>query len=275
MANPIIQRKEKIFDDAELLLTDNLGATQREIYQSIYSLIADFDTRDGKFLNTDRNVRLLNTITARIQAAVESTEYTGRVTEYLRQFNRLESVNAALQQSVNSLDISGLNLTNIQRQAQSAVIYDLLGNGMQANLAEPVRKLLTKSIFSGMGTQEFAAGLRQFIVKDGEMIGRVNVGQIARDAILQYDGTINTIIFNEFGLDEWGYEGSIIKDSRPQCRRWVKMGRIAASELPEEIAWAEANGSGLIPETTPENFAINRGGYNCRHTATPLRKLPK
>lgn len=275
MANKILQQKDKLFDDAELILTDNLDATQREIYQSIYSLVADFDTRDGKFLNTERNARLLNNITARIQAAVQSTEYSGRVMEYLRQFDQLESINAALQQSVNSLDISGLNLTNIQRQAREAVIYDMLGNGMQTNLAEPVRKLLTKSVFSGMGTQEFASGLRQFIMKDTEVIGRVNVGQIARDAILQYDGTINTIIFNEFGLDEWGYEGSLIKDSRPQCRRWVKMGRIPADELAQEIAWAETNGSGLIPETTPENFAINRGGYNCRHTATPLRKLAK
>lgn len=271
----LIGQKERLFDNAELVLTDNLSATQREIYQSIFSLVADFDTRDGVFLNTERNQFLLNSITERIQEAVNATEYRGRVVEYLRQFNELEGINAAIQRTRNAIDISSINLSNIQRQAQQAVVYELLGNGMQASLAEPVKQLLTKSIYSGMGTQQFAEGLRAFIEKPTDVIGRVNVGQIARDAITQYDGTIQTIIFNEFELNAWGYEGSLIKDSRPQCRRWVAKGTILYSELPEELAWAESNGSGLIPDTTQENFGVNRGGYNCRHTATALRVAEK
>jgi len=26
----------------------------------------------------------------------------------------------------------------------------------------------------------------------------------------------------------------------------------------------------MIPNTTPQNFMINRGGYNCRHSAIPV-----
>jgi hypothetical protein len=35
------------------------------------------------------------------------------------------------------------------------------------------------------------------------------------------------------------------------------------------------NGTGFIPETTPENFCQNRGGYNCRHTCYPVRNPNK
>jgi aminopeptidase N len=41
--------------------------------------------------------------------------------------------------------------------------------------------------------------------------------------------------------------------------------------LQDEIDWADNNGTGMIPDTTPENFCQNRGGFNCRHIAYPVR----
>jgi len=49
------------------------------------------------------------------------------------------------------------------------------------------------------------------------------------------------------------------------------MGRIEEERLQQEINWAFQNGQGMIPETNPDNFIINRGGYNCRHEAIPVR----
>jgi hypothetical protein len=43
-------------------------------------------------------------------------------------------------------------------------------------------------------------------------------------------------------------------------------------DLEQEIAWAENNGTGMIPNTTPENFCQNRGGFNCRHICYPIRR---
>ena len=50
-----------------------------------------------------------------------------------------------------------------------------------------------------------------------------------------------------------------------------KLGLLLFEDLEEEIAWAENNGTGMIPNTTPENFCQNRGGFNCRHIAYPVR----
>lgn len=273
MPNKYIEQKERYFIDSEKLLVDNLEATSEAIYRNILVLLNDFDTEGGRFVYNDRNVRLINNLAARIQEAVQDSEYRGRVLSYLRSFNGLNEINYNLQASLNNIDIGALQLTNIQQQAHRAVIHNLLEQGMYTNLAQPVSNMLAQSIYSNQTVTELKNLIRQFVVRtDAEVIGQVNVGQIARDALMQYDGTIQTIIFNEFDLDGWGYQGSLIKDSRPQCRRWVAMEFIPKDELEIEIQWAENNGSGLIPDTTPENFGIVRGGYNCRHTATPLRR---
>jgi hypothetical protein len=49
------------------------------------------------------------------------------------------------------------------------------------------------------------------------------------------------------------------------------MGVIQTKDLPDEIAWMNANGTGAIPGTSPETFSIYRGGYNCRHSAIPFK----
>jgi hypothetical protein len=97
------------------------------------------------------------------------------------------------------------------------------------------------------------------------------VKQISRDALGQFDGQINAIIADEFGLDAFRYVGSIIDDSRAQCVRWVGKRILEKSEMQSEIAWANNNGSGMIPGTNPDNFLVFRGGYNCRHRAIPFK----
>ncbi|MFN9108950.1 MAG: hypothetical protein ACK5XN_02555, partial [Bacteroidota bacterium] len=97
------------------------------------------------------------------------------------------------------------------------------------------------------------------------------VKQVSRDALGQFDGQINAKIADEFGLDAFRYVGSIIDDSRSQCVRWVGKRILEKSEMQSEINWANNNGSGMIPGTTPENFLVYRGGYNCRHRAIPFK----
>jgi hypothetical protein len=66
----------------------------------------------------------------------------------------------------------------------------------------------------------------------------------------------------------------LIEDSRSQCVRWVKKRILQKSELDSEISWANNNGSGMIAGTNKENFAVYRGGYNCRHSAIPFKLTP-
>jgi hypothetical protein len=115
--------------------------------------------------------------------------------------------------------------------------------------------------------------LTAYVVGTPELNGLYSryVKQISRDALGQFDGQINAIIADEFGLDAFRYVGSIIDDSRAQCVRWVGKRILEKSEMQSEIAWANNNGTGMIPGTNPDNFLVFRGGYNCRHRAIPFK----
>jgi hypothetical protein len=136
-----------------------------------------------------------------------------------------------------------------------------------------LRQELFKNIVAGTNSIDVEKAIRDFISGQGDKAGNLKryVTQVSRDALNQYDGTINSRIAEEFGLDAFQYVGSLIEDSRPQCVRWTGKGVILKDQLEKEIGWAFTNGSGMIPGTNSENFAVFRGGYNCRHSAIPFK----
>ena len=106
------------------------------------------------------------------------------------------------------------------------------------------------------------------------------MGQVARDALSQYDGTIQTVVRNRYDLQNIRYVGSIVKGSRGQCKKWTEMGLIPFEQLQAEIDWVEARlGStykghrigGWIAGTTVDTFLMFRGGWRCRHRGVVVR----
>ena len=79
------------------------------------------------------------------------------------------------------------------------------------------------------------------------------------------------MVRKEFDLNGFKYIGSLVKDSRPQCKKWKRMGVIRYDQLDKEISWAYSNGKGMIPGTNKDNFATYKGGYNCAHQAVATR----
>lgn len=102
----------------------------------------------------------------------------------------------------------------------------------------------------------------------------------AKQAILSYDGMMQSRIQKEYELDGYSYEGSLIKNSSGQCAKWVEMGEIPIKDIEKELEWARAkegsyyNGfrvAKLIEGTNKENFPMNRGHWGCRHSVTAVR----
>jgi len=149
--------------------------------------------------------------------------------------------------------------------AQNAL--DSLGqSAFNTEAASPIMKVLLEATQFGYTLKQTQSALKA----STDSFGRYT-GQVVRDSMFGYDGQINGAFAAEIGADAYKYSGSIIQDSRPQCRKWVKMKTLPFSELAKEIAWANKNGNGMRPNTTKENFAVLRGGYNCRHRAIPIK----
>jgi hypothetical protein len=166
------------------------------------------------------------------------------------------------------------SLVNQQKQfAIDRTVYSLREANVSLRFIDPVKRVLYQRVTTGASLLDTERELRNMIRGAAGEKGILErwVGQVARDSINQYEGSINTAVKNEFNFKALRYVNSLVSDSRSQCRRWVNMGRIEFTDLPQEIQWAYANGKGMIPDTMTDNFLINRGGYNCRHRAIPVR----
>lgn len=270
MADQSRQRLD-IISTADGQLGKGIRSTQALIFKEILDKILGFDTEGGKFIPTNRNIRLINELETTIRRIVLNSKYQTNVTKYLRNFDRIKAANISLQKGL-GFNVKNIGLTRVQKAIEKQTIANLLGAGMDANFVSPVKQNILESVINGSSIQDATDSLRLFVRGDKQRLGLLDryVSQTARDSISQFDGNIQTTIANKFNLTSWTYEGSLISDSRAQCRRWVGMGILEAKNFQREINWGFNNGTGMIPGTEPSTFPSFRGGFNCRHAMTPV-----
>ena len=218
------------------------------------------------------------------EALATNKIYNTEIKNYIRNFDGIEKLNKKLHSSLNNLDISGIEklasrqkkelVGDISKGIIGEIHVNLQGEEMRRQFTKPVKRLLYENILLGTTESETRKTLRNYILGDEKKLGQLErwTEQITRDTLGQYDGFINDMVREKYGLNAIRYAGSIIGTSRAQCQRWVRKnkGIIKISELSKEIKWAYSHGSGMIPGTTPENFSRYRGGYACRHEAIPF-----
>ena len=273
--NRTIEKKDAYITRQEnAFLEDDWGAIEDTIYRKVRAAALKFNTDGGKLVFDDSNVEQVARLNQVIIDAIQSTPYPSKVRDYLGSFDTIKKYGLDVVADVNQLDRDALEaLVNpVQRATVQQTLDNLTGVGINSNFVEPLKQGIYKNIVAGSTITDLETYLKSVIQSDPERMGQLKrySTQVARDALNQYDGQVNARIASEFELDAYQYVGSIIADSRPQCVRWA--GSIIPIErLPDEIAWMYSNGTGSIPGTTVETFPIYRGGYNCRHSAIPIR----
>jgi len=271
----IIRKQDKTVSTGNQTFFDSLPATEQRIFAALSKHVQKFSSDGERFVFDDGNVLLTNQVEKIILDAIQGSTYPKDVNEFLRNFETLKQFNLDIHQSVNDLSPDELSelINPVQRATVEQTLQGLTGSGVSTNFIEPIRTGIFQNIVAGSTKSDLEAYLKRYILGTPEVDGTLSryVKQVSRDALNQFDGQVNAKIANQFGLDAYRYVGSLIEDSRPQCRRWVAMGLIQTKDLPDEIAWMNANGTGAIPGTSPETFSIYRGGYNCRHSAIPFK----
>lgn len=271
----LADQKDSFIDNSETDLLGDFDSIERAIYNDVMKKILSMNQQDGKVVFDDKNIMSVNELTAIIIAAIQKSKYPSNVNKYLRNFDQVGKYSAQIQSTVNEVPVKDLEklISPIQKEMVSNVMESLTGQGVDVAFIKPLTEGIYRNIVSGSTIADIQKSLEQTIISDERKLGAFKryVVQMSRDAMLQYEGQINSRIANEYGLDAYMYIGTIIKDSRPQCIRWLGKKYITKRELDSEIAWAYNSGMGMIPGTTKENFAIYRGGYNCRHTAVPFK----
>lgn len=273
--NDIIDKKLKAIDVADARFLTGFEPIEKKIYEAVRKKVLDMNFESGKSLFDDTNVQMINELNDVITNAISSSGYPTKVKEYLRSFDTIKEFNFDAHKDVNDLSTAELEklINPMQKQVIQQTLDGLTGSGIDTQFIQPMKEGIFKNIVSGATISDLESYLKGFILSDEIRLGQFKkyTTQIARDTLNQFDGQVNSRIANEYGLNAFKYVGSLIDDSRPQCVRWVGKGTLLLDELQTEISWAYSNGSGMIPGTTPNNFSVYRGGYNCRHSAIPFK----
>lgn len=270
---------EKINDKALEILQKRFDKVEPKFVKAVVAWIEKFRTTSGNLVRSKENIGRLSTFKRAIERYLIQSGYNDMVSGFLSNFDTLAAEQQNIQSELNGLDITKSFLNPFKRWAVNNVIAAMQGQGLTQTLINPLKQELLVAVNQGSSLTDVVASIagqltttpaRQGVLK------RISL-QASRDALLQYDGVVNEAVRKVYKMDALLYVGSIVKDSRAQCERWVtetkngKKGLILFADLQDEIDWADDNGTGMIPNTTPENFCQNRGGYNCRHIAYPVR----
>jgi hypothetical protein len=247
--------------------------TQQTIYEEVSNLLTDFDIKGGKFVETDNYLELTQQVENILIDGVKASDYQIDVKDFLSEFDKIAELNRGVQLDINNVDIKELykNFKPIKEVTIETAARALSPQGISAAGVELIKKTIVNNVFLGGTIKETRAFLKSQIVGNESNVGMLerHAGQIARDTLYGYDGTLNGLIRKEFNMPFIRYVGSLVADSRAQCIKWVKMRKLEVVKLETEIGWAFNNGSGMIIGTNPANFETYRGGYNCRHSAIP------
>lgn len=273
------QIPDKEFEALEIFLLDfnySMQEVQSSIFDELLVLLSKLPQEDGKLLTGEKVATLINKFEQKILDELEKGRYSKEYLGLIKNLENLEEIKKEASAFLNEADrvkIFKLNTEPI-RKGYINMLAGSLGSKetFGINVITPLKNILYEH--STLGLTTVSATKRLFDValsKDpsGGILGRY-AGQVAHDALFGFTGAVDKGIGDYIGAKDVNYLGDIIRDSRPQCVRWVSKfnGFIPADKLQSEITWAKQNGEGYskhLPELTVETFGIVRGGHNCRH----------
>lgn len=275
----IINQGDKILLTGSNDLINGMYSIELIVYAALMELFDNVDITNGKLATNPKAEEFLAALDFKIYQALKKSGYPAYVGDFIKNYDKISSNVIDLHQSLGNGLIPNKDLKSIQRLEIQKTVANLTEQGMYKEFVAPIREGLYRNIMFGATVGETEDFIKSQVISTKKKDSKLTryVGQVATDALHQFDGSANQIAKNTLGLNATQYVGSLIEDSRAQCMKWVQMSIIKDSDLEEEIAWALNGGyysnkkcSGMIENTTTETFCINRGGYRCRHRAFPI-----
>lgn len=251
--------------------------TQEAIYTLLQNELATFDIVDGRFVQNQPIARKISIIERRINEIL-AQRYNPSVANYLSVYDIVDTGVKYLHKEVNDITVTDNDIKNVRASVYNqAEVY--LTKSVADAYVQPAKFLLMQTVTHGQTIKQAQSMLKNW--NDGELGNgklatgvrnprlQAYAGQIARDSLFQYNGTIQDNIGQRYGLKNFIYVGGLVKESRPFCRHLVGLKRkISIDEVPRLV---ERYPEGLVPNTTRENFPTYRGGFNCLHNVMMVR----
>ena len=276
--------KQKLIDD----LLKRVPGIEKTILDDLFKQLDEQDLSGGKFTSVLTADDLLK-FEDIINKSLIKSGYNKSAEVFIQDLAKL-SANSLLMLDGSGYSAQKLPLSKIEKKWRNQTKTSLIDSGIREDFKRPILKILDDAISYGDSIDAAKKKLTEFVASGKDKSGKLKsyLTQTARDSISQLQGQQMSSVAREVGVVGIRYVGGLLNDSRGQCYRWVTElnGFIPIEKLKDEIALAYKNQKakkelpqghkwgGMMDNTTPENFIIKRGGFNCTHTAIPVRKKP-
>lgn len=284
-------------DNASDQFAGVITKTEKAIFDSAVALIKKLDIdSQGHIRITTANLKLLSDIKSRLGKLTKSKEYLKGVKELVKAFDDIYHAQVSYystQFAKKTLsDNAKKKFAAMQRIAVTNTIEGLTGSGVNANVTEELSKILLRAVTTGAKYSDLVDEFRSKLISSGDNISALAkyANTYATTALTQYAGQNNKLFTDDLGTEWFEYVGSQIETTRELCNTLLEhhpyihqseikdilAGRITDQQTGEiiEIGMNPKTGlpKGMIEGTTPDNFQVNVGGWNCRHQLVPIAK---
>jgi hypothetical protein len=278
-----LERLIKELNDAVREFNSSLSVIESGVLAEVELLIKELNISNGSIVADVSNLSKINRIRAAIDNVVISPEYTQRVIDFGRAYNKVAEIQgqyfAELIENYTAPEV----LDQIKKASIDEMVMSLTESGISANVSDKIGSLIQESIETGGRYTDLTIQLRDFITGTTETAGALEryASQITTDGINQFAATYNKTVSDDLGLEWYMYVGSLVGDSRDLCEALISKKFIHKSEL-SEVVKGRVNGKqvpiypktglpyGMIPGTNASNFQVRRGGYRCNHLLMPV-----
>lgn len=286
MASPdkIIDELESLIEQRINTFTDAMPAVQRQAYAEVLDLASQLEKyKDGRIKVSANNIRLIAKIKQRLLEVMVDGKYEKELKKLVGTYEDITKLqNAYFSATVKDFTVPAV-LAELQKQTIDITIESLGRSGIEVNIVNPVRDILTKNITGGGKLSDFTEEIRAYLLNDSETEGRLvkYAKQITTDALNQYSRNYNKVVSDDLGFVFYRYSGTLKETSREFCIKMIEAKQTClkyfhVSQIPELLSGMICGEqihinkktdlpTGMMKGTNPANFFVNAGGYQCNH----------
>lgn len=256
----------ELVDAATGSLEKVVSQTQRRLLDEMQTMLSRLELDDnGNIIQNQANRKILGKLDGYYDRAFSETGYYNKLNDFAGNIVDLTASNNEYFSSVlETFTPDSQFVKALQKDAIGTIETLLANDGLEAQLKQPLRQILSQNINSGATYSDMLKQVRQFIIGNADREGHLlrYSKQISMDALFNYSRALQESIATKSGLQFAIYSGGVIRDSRDFCRQ-----RTGNFYHKKEIeSWAKLEWAGKRAGTTASTIFIYAGGYNCSHS---------
>lgn len=276
----IIDAKNQRIEDIPEAFQSSVEKLQRRIYNRITELIGQLETKGGQIVMSEANLLKVQMINDELKQVLSSKEYTDAVREFTNEFSVQKNLNDQYFKKAFGAEFTEVGIANqLVKNSQRNAFELLAGAPAEQNFIVPIRAQLEQAVASGSSYSETVKGIRTLVEGDETIDGNLlrYSKQVSWDAFALSDRSYTNAVADDLDIEWFRYSGGVVKDSRCFCEerdmQFFHFREIEAFGRGEDLG-ACNNGDGTwagqMKGTNESTIFIVAGGYNCRHTWSPV-----